>query len=572
MNLNLFAVSGILIGLSSATMAGLMFSIAKQRIHYVWSIFCVSVSVWGLGCYKIATTSDVYIADFWWRVTHIGVIFIPVLFMHFVYEFLEIKKKRLLSILYVCSFIFLISDFWGNTFIAGMRWMFGQFYYDTPGFMYVLFTAFFFIFVIYSHVLLVLALRKETGLRRAQIQYCLVGMAVSFAGGSLSFLPVYNINFYPVFNILTFLYTPILTYAIVKKQLFDVKILLTELLVAGISIPLLMDIFTSESSFEYLWKGALFLFFLGAGFLLIRSVMREIDAREKVEKLAGELQRANKELERLNQAKSDFLSIASHQLKTPLSIIKGYISMSLEGSFGQIAEQVKEQLKKVYLSNERLIGLVDDLLNLSRIEEGRMQYDWTEEHMGKIIDSVVDELAETADRKGLTLLWKPPAKQIFCKVDRNKIRNVVFNLVDNAIKYTDEGSIIIALSSQNKEVLISVADTGRGIASGALGKLFNKFIRAEGTQGKKNTAVYGFGLGLYVAKLIVRDHKGKVWAESAGEGKGSAFYISLPLAKEEAKNAAPEGLVPSAKKPLTVVASTRGAKLSKAKARRITKR
>lgn len=539
-------------------MAALMFGIAKQRIHYIWSIFCVSVSVWGFGGYQIAATQDIFQADFWWRITHIGVIFIPILFTHFVYEFLEIKPRLLIKILYICGSIFLISDFWGKSFIADMRWMFDQFYYTTPGFMYVLFTAFFFILVIYSHVLLAIALRRETGLRRAQIQYCLVGMAVSFAGGSLSFLPTYNINFYPVFNILAFLYCPILTYAIVKKQLFDVKILLTELLVAGISIPLLIDVFTSRSVFEYLWKSAIFIFFLAAGFLLIRSVMREIDAREKVEKLAGELQNANTELERLNQAKSDFLSIASHQLKTPLSIIKGYVSMAMEGSFGRIGDELNTQLRKVYLSNERLITLVDDLLNLSRIEEGRMQYDWSVENLSAIIQSVIDELGETATQKKLTIKWRPLETALLARVDKNKIRNVILNLVDNAIKYTEKGSITVVLKEENQSAHIQVTDTGRGIPPTEIKKLFSKFTRADGDGGKRNIAVSGFGLGLYVAKLIVRDHKGKIWAESPGQDKGASFFISLPLAKET-QNGSVEA--PKVQPGVAVVASTMGAKL-----------
>lgn len=168
--INLFGISGILIGTTSSIMAVFMFWVFlqhKKRQHLIWGLFCVSAAFWGWGGYKIATTADVSTADFWWRVTHIGVIFIPIFFTHFVYAFLGIRRKKFISIIYSLGILFLATNFIGKLFIANMRWVFNQFYYDSPpGIFYVPFTLMFFSLVIYSHIELWLAYRKAKGLVR----------------------------------------------------------------------------------------------------------------------------------------------------------------------------------------------------------------------------------------------------------------------------------------------------------------------------------------------------------------------------------------------------------------------
>ena len=132
-----------------------------------------------------------------------------------------------------------------------------------------------------------------------------------------------------------------------------------------------------------------------------------------------------------------------------------------------------------------------------------------------------------AEHKHLKLIWKPPEEKFYARVDMNKMRNVIFNMVDNAIKYTDKGTITITITRHEKSVRVSVADTGRGISAPQIQKLFTKFTRV--IEGKSNLTTSGFGLGLYVARLIVEEHKGRIWAESAGLGKGSTFVLELPL-------------------------------------------
>lgn len=526
--MNIFALSGLLIGISSISMAALMLMIGKERLHHIWALFCVSVAVWGFGGYMIAITKDIAQADMWWRITHIGVIFIPVLFTHFVYEFLQKRAKPLIPILYALGFFFLWANlFTGKLFIANMRWVFNQFYYDSPpGILYIPFTALFFGLVFYTHFLLWKALKTTIGLKKLQVQYFLVAMGISFAGGSLSFLPVYEIDFYPVFNILAFMYTPIITYAILKKQLFDIRVVLTQFLVGVIAILLFINLVLSQTLFEYFWKGGMLLAFLGAGYLLIKSVLNEIKIRQ-------DLELAYVKLKELDEAKSEFVSIASHQLRTPLTAIKGYMSMIMEGSYGNLDETQQKPMKNVYESNERLIRLVNDLLNISRIESGRIDMKWGKKNIEDLIKSAIDEIGIKAKEKKLKLVFENPEESLpLVTLDEEKIRNVLLNILDNAIRYTKKGKIIIRTyvkqdaAQKKKDLVIEVKDTGDGMTQEEINHLFESFSRGgAGTR----TSTEGAGLGLYIAEQFMKLHKGKIWAESEGRGEGSTFYIELPV-------------------------------------------
>ncbi|MEK9209580.1 MAG: HAMP domain-containing sensor histidine kinase, partial [Patescibacteria group bacterium] len=265
------------------------------------------------------------------------------------------------------------------------------------------------------------------------------------------------------------------------------------------------------------------------GYLLIKSVLREVRQREEIQRLAVGLEDANKRLVKLDREKSEFLSIATHQLRTPMTVVKGYISMILEGTFGRFEEKAKEALAKVYTSNERLIKLIDDLLNISRIERGKMEYDFQELALEKLVGDVVSELKPVAERKNLKLVWQESKDLPKVKFDESKMRQVVLNLIDNAIKYTEKGEIVLKLERANQKIRLSVKDTGEGIEKEKLPLLFKRYSRLAGSKSIYARHTQGMGLGLYVAKRIIDDHKGKIWAESEGEGKGSTFFVELSV-------------------------------------------
>ncbi len=239
------------------------------------------------------------------------------------------------------------------------------------------------------------------------------------------------------------------------------------------------------------------------------------------------LESANKELERLDQAKSEFLSIASHQLRTPLTVIKGYTSMVQEGSFGKVPVKIAGILDKVFISTERLISLVESLLNISRIEAGRIEFDMQPVDLTEVIKLLVADFQQKAAAKGLVLEFTPEKNVPAASTDPQKVKEVISNLLDNAIKYTEKGSINVGLHPESQSIVFTSQDTGLGIEPEDLPRLFNKFVRGKGMQ---QVHTEGTGLGLYFARMVVEQMGGRIWAESEGKGKGSKFSFSLPMA------------------------------------------
>ncbi len=235
---------------------------------------------------------------------------------------------------------------------------------------------------------------------------------------------------------------------------------------------------------------------------------------------------ANEKLKSLDKLKTEFLSLASHQLRSPLTAIKGYTSMLLEGSFGIVSEKQKEAIDRVFQSVQHLSKVVEDLLNVTKIEQGGMQYQIAPFDFEKVAKEITEDLSIMAKKKGIEMIFAADGKSDYIvNGDMEKIRQVILNVVDNSIKYTPAGIIRVALSrdEKKKKILLTVTDTGLGMTPETIKSLFQKFSRGNGV--KVNMG--GSGLGLYLAKQIVESHKGRIWIESSGLNKGSTFYVEL---------------------------------------------
>lgn len=231
----------------------------------------------------------------------------------------------------------------------------------------------------------------------------------------------------------------------------------------------------------------------------------------------------------IQKMKTDFVSIVAHQLRTPLSAIKWSIKMILDGELGKVSSQQKDWLNKTYQSNERMITLVNDLLNVSRIEEGRFLYNLQETDLREIINNVLRNNNDLIQRKHLKISFRGKTKKLpKVKVDAEKIQLVAQNLITNAIHYTPEGgNITVAIDLQEGNLLVSVKDTGIGISKADQAKVFQRFFRARNAI---KTRTNGTGLGLFIAKNIVEAHHGKIWFVSK-LGKGTTFYFTVPYSK-----------------------------------------
>jgi signal transduction histidine kinase len=253
----------------------------------------------------------------------------------------------------------------------------------------------------------------------------------------------------------------------------------------------------------------------------------------RVDHATSRLRVANRHLKELDKAKDEFISMASHQLRTPLTTIKGYLSMMLEGDAGHMSKAQLEFAGYAFGSSERMVNLISDLLNVSRLSAGRFLIQTKPTDMVDMIRDEVRQLETHASVKDLKLIFEPPAEALpLAEIDDNKTRQVVMNFIDNAIYYTPSGgSVTVTLDQTGEYVRLRVTDTGIGVPEVAKKKLFSKFFRADNAQTVRPD---GTGLGLYLARRVVEDQGGTILFSST-LGKGSTFGFELPLRPAAAK-------------------------------------
>jgi signal transduction histidine kinase len=250
--------------------------------------------------------------------------------------------------------------------------------------------------------------------------------------------------------------------------------------------------------------------------------------------LYNQVQENNKRLVELDKLKNEFVSVASHELRTPMTAIKSYLWMALEGKGGQLNEKQKYYIQRGYNSVDRLIRLVNDMLNISRIESGKITIDLQSTDLFKMTQEVVDEVLLRAKEVGVSIEMQKPESLPHVLADPDKIKEVLFNLIGNSLKFTPQGgTITISFSQEDDFIKTAVEDTGAGIGSEDLKKLFQKFGLIEGSYITNQTSTsMGTGLGLYICRSIIDLHHGEIKAESQGRGKGSTFSFTLKVFKE----------------------------------------
>ncbi|MBI3282852.1 GAF domain-containing sensor histidine kinase [Candidatus Curtissbacteria bacterium] len=244
----------------------------------------------------------------------------------------------------------------------------------------------------------------------------------------------------------------------------------------------------------------------------------------------ADLKAANEQLELMDKLKDEFVSVTSHELRTPMTAIKSYLWLVLNGKAGSLEAKAKAYLNKVYISTDRLINLVNDMLDVSRIESGRIQLNLQAVDMIELANSVKDEFLAKAVERNMGLSVEAPEVLAKAFADREKIQQVLENLVGNAFKFTANGGIIgIHLTNGEGFIQVVVSDTGKGIPAEDVAKLFTKFGRL-GNSLVSLAESGGTGLGLYICKQFIELHKGKIWVESEVD-KGSRFIFTLPTAR-----------------------------------------
>ena len=514
------------------------FKAPKKKVNQIFTFFTLSVLIWILGAFFSEIPKNLKFSLILSRITYLGVLLAATFLFYFSFYFpketiLEKKWKYLTAGI---TIIFFLLTFFSNLVIKGIilqSWgfnlEFGNLYYP---------------FIVYCIFLVIVAIRKflknfkiSSPLERLQLRYLLLGIIIFVAASiivNVIIRAVIGSDIYYRFGNYSAIFLVVFTaFAITRYHLFEIRLILTEILVGAIGIILLIQVITAETLGRRIFSSIILILFSIFGYLLIKTTLEEIRRRQEIEKLSEQIKTSNirlesalKALEKLDKAKTEFLSIASHQLRTPLTAIKGYLSMIQEGIYGKFPKEFNEILNKIYLSNTRLIDLVNSLLDISRIEMGRMEFKFEEIQIGKIIESIIEELSIQAKQKNLYLKFEKPKRPLpKIRADESKIRQVILNLIDNAIRYTEKGGVTIKVKNLISAIQISVRDTGIGLTPKEVESLFGMYARGKGM----SIFPEGAGLGLYVARKLLEAHLGRIWAESEGKNKGSTFYVDLPV-------------------------------------------
>ncbi|MCS7200844.1 MAG: HAMP domain-containing histidine kinase [Patescibacteria group bacterium] len=227
-----------------------------------------------------------------------------------------------------------------------------------------------------------------------------------------------------------------------------------------------------------------------------------------------------------NRRLSDLISFVSHQIKSPMTIAKDYAEI-IVNNISNVEESTKNYASKIKENITISLNLIEEFLDYKKLEEGKIDFNFEKTEIVAFIKEIFDRFSILAQNKNLQYFFEAEIKEAFVNIDKFRLSQVIQNLIDNAIKYTEKGWVKLTLSTNANWLIICVSDSGIGISKEMQGKLFKKFERDPYIKGK----IKGTGLGLYISKQIIDAHKGQIWAESEGEGKGSKFYVKIPISQ-----------------------------------------
>ena len=511
----------------------------KNRTNRYFFYFMLSTAAWGLSNY-FADSNQEHL--FWTKLTYVSSVALAYLLLTFsIYFPSRQKQSRVLQYFSVAPIAISAMTYFGNNIVSGYT-LYDQGINVETGPLFWTLTLFYLLVFVAVITVLVRKYSKSDKILRHQLKYFVFGIVISIIWGVLFnlIIPTISGSYYPSkfgpHGLIIF--AGLAAYALLKEHLLDVRVIAVEFLVGFLSIILFSYIFFSNSSIDIFARSLIFVIVVIFGYLIVKNVSREIMDKQRLAELGADLEKANRHLQQLDKTKSEFLSIASHQLRTPISGIKGYLSMIIEGDFGKIEDKPKQIIQQVYDNTERLNGLVNDFLDVSRIERGKLVMEREMTDFSEMVQSIVSNFQPVVAAKGLALTYTAPQTPLpKVNVDANKLRQVVLNLVDNAIKYTPKGNVAVQLENLGDHLRCSIKDTGVGLDPEQAKNLFKPFVRA--TDASKTNAS-GSGLGLYVARKIIEYHGGKVWAESKGKDLGSTFLIEMPYDQSQVAEPEPE--------------------------------
>lgn len=483
-------------------------------IFFIWVFF--DLILW--------TNNDSRLIIFIWSLINLLELLVSVSTLYFSYVFLSkkdvsFKIKLFFGILLLVYIVFIPTNF--N--LAGFTLQDCGVQQSSLFYYYYFLETFFFIWLLGYLIKKIVTAAKEE--RKITILFSIgaICFLLSFSGANIlaSVTEKWEILQYGLFGMPVFM--AFLAYLIVQYGVFNIRLVAAQALVVAMIILIGSQFFFIQNPINRTLTAITLVLIIIFGWWLVRSV-------KKGERQKTELAIANAKLKRVDQMKSEFISIVSHQLRTPMTGIKGYLYMLTQGDFGKLPAPVQKILVEMRENTDKLIWLIRDFLDVSQIESETLKIRIAPAKIEPVIEKAIEAITPTAKKKGLEIIFEKP-KGEFPKlnIDDDKTLQIVINLIDNAIKYTEKGQITISgkINQDKKEFILSVKDTGIGIEQKEANQLFQKFVR-----GRKISKIYpgGRGLGLYIVKMLAEAQRGRAWVESAGRGKGSTFFVELPVA------------------------------------------
>lgn len=500
---------------------------------FTYAINIVTILLWVVT--MIGYRSENMYFETWLRALYVAAIFIGVTYMQFTLFYpvvLRFAKYYIYAVnmlafatAYLVTLTDRIIDHGVTTYSGEPQIVFGPWY---PLYIFIILVPFLAGFARHGYLILN---------HKSKLTYLLVGYFISaniafITNLMLPWMGIFILNW--VGQFFTVIMVLLTTYSILKFNVMNIRFFSVNVGVTLLLIVTFSQVLFAKSDENLMVSGVVFLIALVTGSFLVvlsqnerKSLERTIALNKEIKKVNEELEAANEQLKSLDTLKSEFISLASHQLRSPLTVIKGYASTLTDGIVGEMNEKQQEVVRHIYVAAQGLASVVEDFLNVSKIEQGGFKYNFEALDITKIVEDLVADMKLVAEDKHLMFSSSfTTSGACIVNADPVKLRQVFINIIDNSIKYTKEGSITVSLTKDEHAHLVTftVTDSGVGLHDETKKKLFTKFGRGE--EGSLNSS--GSGLGLYLAHEITKAHQGSISAQSEGVGKGSTFSVSLP--------------------------------------------
>jgi signal transduction histidine kinase len=518
----------------------------KDKINFSFFILTISITMWGISMVAYRGLLDHDAVVWMGRLLYFSAITIPTAFIYFCFIFpdpnmkLSAYQKYLAPIpmIIMCTISLIPGLFVYDVILYPNRESFMVFN-KIGEIMFIIYVVSYFswaYWIIFKKYL------KATGTLKTQLVYIFFGtfsstMITLITNMTLLYFGDFDYNWVGQVGIIIMI--SLIFYSILKYRLFNIRVIATELFVFALWAFILVRTFLSTDTQDQLADIGLFIITVAVGILLIRSVIKEVNLREKVEKLATDLEKANE-----NQVA--LIHFITHQVKGFFTKSRDIFSILLEGDAGNIPDQAKNFVRQGFDSDTKGVAMVQDVLTAANVRSGIVKYTMEPFDLQTLVSALVIEYKPEALGKGLTLTFEVVApaganagKSATYRVagDQEQLKQVFKNLIENSIKYTPAGTVAVSLSHRGEKtgdksdsisgdmVLFAVKDSGVGISPDD-----KKLLFTQGGRGKDSVKVNveSTGYGLYIAKGIVEAHHGTIWAESEGSSKGSQFYVQLP--------------------------------------------